>query len=340
MMTSFLKKQYVLLASLVLLFLQSVSASNFQNEKTLRTKVNINDNWMYAETNVNAVNDLKGFNNWTQINLPHSWNIEDVTDSEPGYRRSASWYKKTIPMQTVDENKNYILYFEAANITTNVYVNGKEAGKHIGGYIGFEIDITNFVKTGTNEVLVRVDNSFNPEVIPSQQSDFFIYGGITRDVWLLTVPKNHIAAFQMSTPSVSQKAATLKIKTAVANPDNISGLKLRADVFNPSGKKVASKTVLITNNDTELNFETIKNPELWDTQTPNLYTANIYLIHNKVEVDVVSDKIGFRWFEFKDHGPFYLNGKRLLLRGTHRHEEQAGVGPAMSNAQHRKDMED
>lgn len=340
MMTSFLKKQYVLLASLVLLFLQSVTASNFQNEKTLRTKVNINANWMYAETNVNAVNDLKGFNNWTQINLPHSWNIEDVTDSEPGYRRSASWYKKTIPMQTVDENKNYILYFEAANITTNVYVNGKEAGKHIGGYIGFEIDITNFVKTGTNEVLVRVDNSFNPEVIPSQQSDFFIYGGITRDVWLLTVPKNHIAAFQMSTPSVSQKAATLKIKTAVANPDNISGLKLRADIFNPSGKKVASKTVLITNNDTELNFETIKNPELWDTQTPNLYTANIYLIHNKVEVDVVSDKIGFRWFEFKDHGPFYLNGKRLLLRGTHRHEEQAGVGPAMSNAQHRKDMED
>lgn len=328
-----------LFSLVVVLVAQCLLATNLPKEKELRSKANINANWMYAETNVNSVNDLKSFKDWVQINLPHSWNSEDVTDTEPGYRRSASWYKKNLTVNTIAKNKDYVLYFEGSNITTKVYVNGQEAGGHIGGYVGFEIDITNFIKTGVNEVLVRVDNSFNPEIIPSQQSDFFIYGGITRDVWLVTKPKNHIASWQISTPQVSQKTASLKIKTSVINPDNISGLKLRADIFNPSGKKIATRTVVISNNQTEINFEGIKNPELWDTKTPNLYKAEVYLINNTEVLDGISDRIGFRWFEFKDHGPFYLNGKRLLLRGTHRHEEHAGVGPAMSNEQHRKDIE-
>ena len=84
------------------------------------------------------------------------------------------------------------MYFEGSNITTKVYVNGKEAGGHIGGYIGFTIDITKLISAGNNEVLVRVDNSYNREIIPSQKSDFFIFGGITRDVWLLTKSKINI----------------------------------------------------------------------------------------------------------------------------------------------------
>ncbi len=78
---------------------------------------------------------------------------------------------------------------------------------------------------------------------------------------------------------------------------------------------------------------------MWDTENPKLYTVAVELIENKQITDKIADRVGFRWFEFKDHGPFYLNGKRLLLRGTHRHEEHAGVGAAMSNKQHRADME-
>ena len=63
------------------------------------------------------------------------------------------------------------------------------------------------------------------------------------------------------------------------------------------------------------------------------------MLENGIEKDKIEDKVGFRWFEFKDNGPFFLNGKRVLIRGTHRHEEHAGVGAAMSNEQHRKDME-
>ncbi len=140
-------------------------------------------------------------------------------------------------INSIVENQKYELYFEGSNITTKVFINGKEAGGHIGGYIGFKIDITNFIKKGTNEVLVRVDNSYNPEIIPSQKSDFFIYGGITRDVWLVTKPKKHMASIQITTPKVSQKNASLVVKTFLENVDHSSDFKLKAEVFKSNRKK-------------------------------------------------------------------------------------------------------
>ena len=312
-------------------------AQNLQNAN--RSKTNINAEWFYLENDSQNLSEIQKTSNWEKINLPHTWNNEDVTDLVPGYRRSASWYKRELAINSMVEDQKYVLYFEGSNITTQVFVNGKEAGTHVGGYIGFEIDITNFVKAGTNEVLVRVDNSFNPEIIPSQQSDFFIYGGITRDVWLVTKPKTHIALIQINTPKVSQKNASLAIKTILENLETTSNVQLKAEVFNPLGKKVVTKVVSINSQETLITFNNIKNPKLWDTKNPNLYTVSVELIKNKQITDKLSDRIGFRWFEFKDHGPFYLNGKRLLLRGTHRHEEHAGVGAAMSNQQHRADME-
>ena len=152
-----------------------INAQTIKN--TERTKVNINSNWSYIDNSTKSLNEVNKSTNWVSLNLPHTWNSQDATDLDPGYRRSASWYKKNINFSEIDTNKLYSLYFEGSNVTTNVYVNGKEAGGHIGGYIGFTIDITNFITTGDNEILVRVDNSFNIEIIPSQKSDFTIYGG-------------------------------------------------------------------------------------------------------------------------------------------------------------------
>jgi beta-galactosidase len=317
-------------------FLGSIYA---QITTDMRTKTNINTNWLYLENNTSNLSEAEKNTDWTPINLPHSWNSEDATDLNPGYRRDASWYQKKLSIAKIDPNQQYFLYFEGSNITTKVYVNGSQAGVHIGGYIGFTIDITNLIKQGSNDILVRVDNSYDIEIIPSQKSDFFIYGGITRDVWLLTKYKNHIANLKITTPEVSAKKASLQIISAIENPEKSKDLSLMVILKNPKGKKVAEKTVLVSGKTVDVTFENIKNPVLWDTDTPNLYTVTTILSEKKQIKDSVNEKIGFRWFEFKDHGPFYLNGKRLLLRGTHRHEEQAGVGAAMSNLQHHTDME-
>ena len=324
----------------VICFLFGFGAINAQNsERLLRTKININSDWNYLENDTKNQSDANKNLSWVGVNLPHSWNSQDATDNKPGYRRSASWYKKNLVVPVVEENKVYQLYFEGANITTKVYVNGNEVGGHIGGYVGFTFDITKFINAGNNEVLVRVDNSYNIEIIPSQKSDFFIYGGITRDVWLLSMTKKHIDNIKITTPKVSEKSASLVVVATTKNIKTSDGFSYSAQLINPKGKVVATKKGALSGLTTAITFNEIKNPQLWDINVPNLYSVSVSLLENGKVTDEIEDKVGFRWFEFKENGPFYLNGKRVLIRGTHRHEESAGVGAAVSNEQHRKDME-
>ncbi|PQJ72613.1 glycoside hydrolase family 2 protein [Polaribacter butkevichii] len=319
------------------LILFSCTSKDVTNKTITRTKTNINLNWMYLENDTENISEALNTNNWKNINLPHSWNSLDATDLEPGYRRSGSWYKKTIDI-SLTPNTIYELYFEGVNITSKIYVNGNKIGTHIGGYIGFTFDISNALKNGENEIIVRADNSYDPEIIPSQKSDFFIFGGITRDVWLQTKPKTHLANLKYTTPNVSNKKANLEGTVDVVNANDTS--KIKASLIDADGKTVTEKEFSVADNSAKINFKNIENPKLWDTENPNLYTIEVSLVDkNEITTDKISDKVGFRWFEFKEYGAFFLNGKRLLLRGTHRHEEHAGVGAAMSNEQHRADME-
>ena len=179
-----------------------VSCDNQSNKATTgeRSKVNINEDWTYLENPTLDVNDARSMEQWESIDLPHTWNALDATDLDPGYRRSSSWYKKDLQVDRLVDDTVYQLYFEGSNIVTEVYLNGEKVGGHIGGYIGFTIDVTGKIKNGSNELMVRVDNSFDPEIIPSQKSDFFIFGGITRDVWLVTLPETHIDRVKITTP--------------------------------------------------------------------------------------------------------------------------------------------
>jgi beta-galactosidase len=314
-----------------------VSCNATTEKKQGRSKTNINKEWQYIENNTNSTAQALALASWQDINLPHTWNALDATDVTPGYRRSAGWYKKELNIPTVASNQIYQLYFEGVNITSEVYVNGKNVGGHIGGYIGFNIDITDAISQGNNTILVRVDNGYNPEVIPSQKSDFFIFGGITRDVWLETFPKEHLSNLKVSTPNVTNDNANLLATLTINNLSDNSTIK--AILIDKNGTEIQSQKLENIKSNLEISFNDLKDIKLWDTDNPYLYTLKVQLLQNDTAIDEISESIGFRWFEFKDYGAFYLNGKRLLLRGTHRHEEHAGVGAAMSNAQHRADME-
>ena len=311
---------------------------NNSYEKKLRQKININKDWYYLEYNAETVDLAVSNDKWQKIDIPHTWNAKDATDLTPGYRRDGSWYLKEIDVSNFDSNQVFQLYFEGVNITSEVYVNRKKVGEHIGGYIGFDVDITSALKKGTNEILVYVNNGYNPEVIPSQKSDFFIYGGITRDVWLKKLPVNHINDIKITTPKVTNVNAELNAKVFISNPEN-SKLSVEAVLFNNEGNLVKKGVFDVIDNKANISFKSISNPILWDTKNPYLYNLTVNLKEKGKTVDEVNEKVGFRWFEFKDYGAFYLNGNRLKLRGTHRHEEHAGVGSAMSNKQHRADME-
>jgi beta-galactosidase len=97
-------------------------------------------------------------------------------------------------------DQRQVLYFEGANMETDVYVNGQLAGRHVGGYVGFEVEITDYLESDDDNLLmVRVSNAYNPNLIPSQKSDFFIHGGITRDVWLKKLPDDYIQRVRIDT---------------------------------------------------------------------------------------------------------------------------------------------
>ena len=119
------------------------------------------------------------------VKLPHTWNADDVMDDVQGYYRGVGWYRKEIKLGKEFSGKKLYLYFEGANQETEVFINGKKAGSHTGGYTGFIIPVRNCC-AGRNEVLVKVDNSFNRH-IPPLSADFTFYGGIYRDAYLIAV---------------------------------------------------------------------------------------------------------------------------------------------------------
>lgn len=307
-----------------------------------RTMTNLNAGWQYLENNALTLTEVAAAEGWQPIDLPHTWNQWDAMDPEPGYRRDASWYQKEITINGAADAR-YVLYFEGSNITTEVYVNGEKAGGHAGGYVGFDVDITDFVALGkSNTLSIRVDNSYNPDLIPSQKADFFIYGGITRDLWLKVLPKNHLAAVRVSTPMVSKTEATTNVVVTIGQ-GGVVGEKhsLTYTLMAPDGRVVAEDRIKSADLPKGISFAlpAIKKPALWSPDAPNLYRLRVQLLDGGTVVDEMTETIGYRFFRFEPYGAFYLNGERLLLRGTHRHEEHAGYGAAMPNELHIQDME-
>lgn len=310
-----------------------------------RKTINLNSGWNYAASQEEEAIRLKDLDDqiWSTVDLPHSWNQWDATDLVPGYRRDVSWYVKDLEYQ-IEAGRRYFLYFEGANLITDVFVNGQKVGTHIGGYVGFRMEITEFLDLEEgNQIQVRVDNSHNLELIPSNKADFFIYGGITRDVWLEDLPTTMLTDVSVSIPEVSASRAVTNVQFRLDQP---SASRYRAEVLlteKGASEPILSSTVAVNNKKTpgtiSLDPLILDQPKLWSPSNPQLYDCVIRLYEKNQLIDEVVKTIGYRWFHFEPNGPFFLNGERLLIRGTHRHEEHAGLGPAMSNELHRRDIE-
>ena len=295
---------------------------NFIKDKSERESYLINDNWFYLEDGIQNINDLyQTTKQWEKVNLPHTWNKSDALDQIPGYRRNISWYEKEIFVPTTKNNQVYQLHFDGVNNQSEVFVNGVKAGGHIGGFVGFDVDITNYIKKGEkNLIQVKADNSFDPYVVPSQKSDFVVYGGITRNVWLNVLPQTYFEKLLVQTPEVTAKTASTQIQFFVNNFDENKSIKIDAVIKDKSGKVVVNKITKadLKKGETKIDLELpeLKNPILWSPSSPYLYTIELTLTADGKQIDKISDRIGYRWFEFKEHGAFYLNGERLLLTGN------------------------
>ena len=331
--------QHRLASKLLIILLVLASAAAI----TARTKTSLNTGWRFHKADIADAKNI-GFDDsaWTRINIPHTWNIDDPWDDEPGYHRGAAWYRRQLMIPKSPVQQRYFLYFEGANQIADVYVNGEKAGSHIGGYSAFALDITDLVKPGRNMFAVRVDNSFN-EDIPPLTGDFNFYGGIYRDVWLIATSNTHLKVtdhaspgVRITTPHIAEGLGTVAIEGTVMNAGE--GVSVVSTIVDAANRKVG-ESIARTSTDRFSNTVLVQSPKLWSPESPYLYSVRISVRRGGKILDEIVQPLGFRWFEFDGAKGFSLNGKPLKLRGTNRHQDHAGLGNALPDRLHIRDMQ-
>ncbi len=341
-------------------FLFICAGSLFKSElAAMPFSKSINDNWGFIKKDIPEILELdRDTLPWKQITIPHTWNYSDVIDEEPGYYQGTGWYRKMLLVDEEMENRESYLYFEGANQVAEVFVNGKPAGIHTGGYTGFSIKISDYLFFGneqktSNEILVRVNNSYDDN-IPPLSADFTFYGGIYRDVHLLTFPKIHFSfddygarSVFITTPEVSRENAVVNVKGALINTGSSKkkvGVNTR--IYNKHGEaayNLESKHTILQGSTSEFEhiFDKFNNPELWSVENPYLYkvVSEITDIKTGEILDRIVNPLGLRYFKFDPDSGFYLNGKSVKLIGVNRHQDHEGYGNAIPDEINIKDIE-
>jgi beta-galactosidase len=288
---------------------------------------------------------------WQQVTLPHCVNAADAVDPDLNYYQGPAWYRTQLKIDNPYARGRTILHFEGAGQKTAVYVYTKKVATHVGGYDEWWVDITDAVADfkmnpvclqqfkGKIPVSIRTDNSRDLEMIPSNLSDFNIYGGIYRYLNLVYSPALSIdKLFAKAEVDVQAKLGKLTVSGRFLNPDSITEAEISFKLIDPSGKTVRQSRTKIKTSATNPMWEiSIARPRLWSVEHPLQYKIQ-YEFTSSAGVYRAEEKVGFRQVNFKEKGPFELNGKRLLLRGTHRHEDHAGVGAAMTEDMIRTEM--
>ena len=330
----------------------------------MKERIKLIDGWKFKFDLDNSLFDLND-SDWQNIVIPHTWNNYDGQDGGNNYLRGKGWYKYNFYTE-INTDRDYFLEFYGVNAVCTIFVNGRKAGIHDGGYTLFRFNITDFIQNGENEILVSADNSPFPDVVPLT-ADFTFFGGIYREVYIIAVPKTHFSLDDFGSDGVYLSYANdesianqvhLNVKALICGDCSDCSLRIRVsipdsfehcitaspdfsiqNIISPDGKMVAEKEITVSSHIVESVID-IANPHLWNGRTdPFRYKAECILLKNGIEVDRVDKYIGFRYFKIYPLKGFYLNGKSYPLRGVNRHQDRKNMGWAITCKEHNEDFE-
>lgn len=258
------------------------------------------------------------FNTDRTLLVPGDWNTQRP---QLYYYEGTVWYRNLFEYRPRADRRAF-LYFGAANYETIAGLNGKKIGKHVGGYTPFNFEITDRVRAGRNSLVVKVDNKRLAEGVPTLNSDWWNYGGLTRSVRIVEVPLTFIRDYsvQLKPQDRTTIAGWVQLDGAEAEQTvtvEIPELKIARKVRTDAGGYAA--------------FEVKARPAYWSPENPKLYDVRIV-----AETDTVRDRIGFRTIETRGT-KILLNGREIFCRGVSIHEEMpyAASGRAYSEEQDR-----
>ena len=248
------------------------------------------------------------------MQVPGDWNTQD---ERLFFYEGTVWFKRAFQWHR-NGNRRTLLYFGAVNYDTYVYVNGKLAGHHVGGFTPFNFDVTDMLREGDNFVVLKVDNKRHAEAVPTQIFDWWNYGGITRDVLLVDVEPVYIEDYNLQLASLEGRLLSFSVQ--LNKP--LSGQQITLSI-----PELKIKKTLTTDAEGKAALSMKAKPILWSPATPKLYQVDIQLGSESIR-----DEIGFRIVETRGK-QILLNGNPIFLKGISIHEEKPnGGGRANSTA--------
>jgi len=275
---------------------------------------------------------------WSTVTVPHTWQI---LEDSAGYQGTA-WYARRFEVPESWAGQMIRLEFAAVFHSAVVWVNGQPVGSHLRkGYTTFTLDITPAVIAGRlNLVTVKVDNAFDPHMLPRGDSyDWTPDGGIIRPVSLLASPKTFIERVDVDAqPDLAAGNASLAIRTVVKNAVTAARkVELGYEVIEEDTGRLALRAEGVsmaslgpeTRNEVALPLRVFPNPRLWHFDHPHLYRLIVMIASGGEPLHAFETTFGLRKIEVRDGG-FYLNGERVWLMGV---ERMAGSNPLYGMAE-------
>jgi len=242
------------------------------------------------------------FDTSESLKVPGDWNTQQ---ERLLFYEGTIWYKKAFDYQR-KENTRLFVYFGAANYIADVYLNGEKLGRHEGGFTPFNFEITKLVRDTGNSLIVKVDNKRRRDAVPTLITDWWNYGGLTRQVKLVETPATFVQDYFIQLQKGSRERISGWVKL------NGSKLDQKVTVRIPEAR-ISKSFTTDANGSAQITFDAALT--LWSPDNPKLYEVVI-----EAETDQVQDEIGFRTIETRGT-EILLNGRPIFLRGVCIHEE-------------------
>ncbi len=291
-------------------------------------KLLFNDNWKFSKQEVGTSLTTMdgGAVLWEMVDLPHDWLIYNANDL---YETSEGWYKKTFRMDEITDRVISIC-FEGVYMDCTVFVNNVAAGEWKYGYSTFELDITEYLHTGDNEIKVRV-------VHQHPNSRWYSGAGIYRNVWLKTTAPVHLVTdgiYIATRKEADGFFIELEAET-VNGGTSKEGLPavLKHTVYDCNGTEIAAShnQIVIQNEVTKDRREIfVEAPMLWSIENPYLYTLKTEILLDGATIDEETNRFGFRTMRFDSNEGFFLNDQYVKLLGVNEHHDLGSLGAAMN----------
>ena len=290
----------------------------------MRSTKLFNDNWKFIKVKPDTPEkDVFNSDGWKNVDIPHDWLIYDTNNL---YEDSEGWYRKTFDFSP-ESGMCYAIRFEGVYMEPVVYVNGIKAGEWKYGYNTFEFEITDLLKNGVNEIVVKVMHRF-------PNSRWYSGAGIYRNIWLKTMPDTHIVSDGIYIRTErSSDGYNVKVSTEVNSDDKDLSIIYR--IYDAQGNCIADEDFVP--NETEI--ISVKSPLEWSTEEPNLYMLRTELKKHGVTIDSIDTRFGFRTIRYDSNGGFFLNDKHVKINGVCMHHDLGALGAAVNKTAIRRQLQ-